>query len=226
MEAMKELPSGSVDLIVTDPPYQFSHLGGGCFGNQHRTYHGELKDITSGITDEFLEEMYRVMKTPNIYIWCNKDQIPQYVDFFIPRGCTMDILCWHKSNPIPLGNNTYLPDTEYCMFFRKDARMYGDYHTKNKYWVTPVNKEDKDKWGHPTIKPLHIIENLIINSSQPGETVLDPFMGSGTTGVACILHGREFIGFDIEQQYVDVAEQRIKDAMEKKKTRTLDQWFE
>ena len=226
LQAMKELPENSVDLIITDPPYQFSHLGGGCFGNQHREYHAELKDITDGISDEYLEEMCRVMKTPNIYIWCNKDQIYQYSNFFIPLGCTMDILCWHKSNPIPMSSNTYLPDTEYCLFFRKKAPMYGSYETKHKYWVTPVNKDDKDRWGHPTIKPLSIIENLVVNSSRPGDVVLDPFMGSGTTGVACVMHDRDFIGYDVEQKYVDVADKRIKLAKAEKNIRGLDKWIQ
>lgn len=226
VKAMKDLDDGSVDLIVTDPPYEFSHLGGGCFGNQHREYHGELKDITSGIKNDVLEEMLRVMKRPNAYIWCNKAQIRQYLDFFEDAGCTSDILMWHKSNPIPLGNNTYLPDTEYCLYFRKGATLYGDYHTKSKYWITPVNKEDKERYGHPTIKPLDIIETLVRNSSLEGDLILDPYMGSGTTGVACVKNGRRFIGYDIEQTYVDTANERMRYAMTQKASqRDLGNWL-
>ena len=225
MEGMKELPDGSVDLIVTDPPYEFCHLGGGSFGNQHREYHAELKDITAGIKNDVLEEMLRVMKTPNIYIWCNKKQIRQYLDFFEDAGCNSDILCWHKTNPIPMNNNTYLPDTEYCLFFRKNMPLYGNYHTKSKYWVTSVNKGDKEKWEHPTIKPLDIIELLVTNSSQEGAVVLDPYMGSGTTGVACKRLGREFIGFDINPAYVDTAARRIDEAQRVQCFKGLDEWM-
>ena len=74
-----------------------------------------------------------------------------------------------------------------------------------------VNKEDKKLYKHPTIKPLDIIKNLIINSSSEGDTVLDCFMGSGTTGVACINTGRNFIGIELDKQYFEIAERRIKE---------------
>ena len=89
--------------------------------------------------------------------------------------------------------------------------MYGSYETKKKYYVTPTNKKDKDKWKHPTIKPLEIIENIVINSSKQGDVVLDCFMGSGTTGVACIKTGRNFIGIEIDENYYKIAEERIKE---------------
>ena len=92
---------------------------------------------------------------------------------------------------------------------RNGVRVYGSYETKRKYYVTPINKKDKDLWKHPTIKPLHIIKNLIINSSLEGDTVLDCFMGSGTTGVACKELGRNFIGIEIDKNYFEIAEKRI-----------------
>lgn len=225
LEAMKDMHDGCIDLIVTDPPYEFADAGGGCFGNEARAYHDELTSINKGIENDVLEEMLRVLKAPNIYLWCNKKQIRQYLDFFEDAGCTSDILCWHKTNPTPMCGNNYVPDTEYCLFFRKGAKVYGSYETKSKYWVMPTNKEDKERWGHPTIKPLEIIERLVINSSMPGDTVLDPYMGSGTTGVACVLNGREFIGFDIEQRYVDIAGQRIRDAENMRNNKGLDRWL-
>lgn len=119
-------------------------------------------------------------------------------------------MTWHKTNPIPNHNGTYLSDTEYLVFAReKGVKLYGNYHTKKKYYVTPANVEDKKKWHHPTIKPLDIIKNLIINSSQQGDTVLDCFMGSGTTGVACKELDRNFIGIEIDENYFNIAKERI-----------------
>ena len=86
------------------------------------------------------------------------------------------------------------------------------YQTKKKYYVSPTNKEDKESFGHPTIKPLHIIENLIINSSCENDIVLDCFMGSGTTGVACINTSRNFIGIEIDENYFCTATNRINQA--------------
>lgn len=189
LDILKNIPDKSVDLVVTDPPYEIiGGKSGGCFGREKRAYHGELYDggnLDVGCPNEVLEELVRVMVKPNIYLWCNKNQLKQYINFFESRGCTTDLLTWHKTNPVPTCNNKYLSDTEYILYFRAGGvPMYGSYNTKKKYYITPTNKADKEKWGHPTIKPLGIIKNLVINSSKDGDTILDPFMGSGTTGVA------------------------------------------
>jgi len=79
------------------------------------------------------------------------------------------------------------------------------------YFVSALNKADKDLYSHPTIKPLTIIERLILNSSKEGEIVLDPFLGSGTTAVAAIKHKRQYIGYEIDHHYFDIASKRIAD---------------
>lgn len=109
-----------------------------------------------------------------------------------------------------LVGNKYLTDTEYCLFFReKGTKVYGSFKTKRTYYVTKKNMKDKKLYKHPTIKPLDIIKNLIINSSQEGDTVLDCFMGSGTTGVACKELNRNFIGMEINEEYYQIAKDRI-----------------
>lgn len=208
---MKKLPDDSVDLIVTDPPYEFAaHRGGGAFGSKKREYHNQLED--SDITNEFdtkiLDELMRVMKKVNIYIWCNKEQIKMYLDYF--KDYNMDLLVLCKTNPVPTCNNKYLSDIEYLLFFReKGVKVFGEYATKHKYYVMPTNKADKKKYNHPTVKPLEIIENLIINSSEENQIVLDPFMGSGTTGEASIKLNRNFIGIEIDKTYFNTAKERI-----------------
>jgi DNA modification methylase len=111
---------------------------------------------------------------------------------------------------VPTCNNKYLSDTEYLLYFReKGVPIFGSYDTKRKFYVTPTNKADKKLWGHPTVKPLNIIKNLITNSSLPGGVVLDCFMGSGTTGVAAKELGRSFIGIELDEKYFRTAEKRI-----------------
>lgn len=150
------------------------------------------------------------MKQINIYVWCSKAQVRKLLAYFEDKGCFIDILTWHKTNPIPTCNGTYLNDTEYCIFAReKGVKVYGSYATKRKYYVTSTNKKDKELYKHPTIKPLEIIKNLIINSSQEGDTVLDCFMGSGTTGVAAKQLNRNFIGMEIDKTFFDIAKERI-----------------
>lgn len=214
LEGMREIPSGSIDLVIADPPYQIDADGsGGCFGRKRRSFHSEIDNMKAGIGNEYLEEMVRVCKIPNIYLFCSKNQLPQFLNFAVEKGMTFDLLTWHKLNPVPTCNNKWLSDTEYIVFMRRGAPIFGSYETKHKFWVTQVNKADKDKWHHPTIKPLHIIKSLIINSVGRGGIVLDPFIGSGTTAVACVQEQRHFIGFEIDEKYYKIATERIKLAM-------------
>lgn len=226
--ALKEIPDESIDLVIIDPPYDFmtkhksnNYTGAGAFGKLGRSYHSELENdnMIQGINEEILKELVRVMKKINIYIWCNKEQLIKYMSFF--SDYNFDLLTWHKTNPVPTCNNKYLSDTEYLLFFRENGvKIYGTYQTKKKYYVSPTNKEDKQKYNHPTIKPLNIIENLITNSSKENDVVLDCFMGSGTTGVACKNLNRDFIGMEIDEKYFKIAEERING--EKSKQEVLD----
>lgn len=211
IQGMKKLPDNSIDLVIIDPPYQIvAGGGGGAFGADKRDYHKAVKTLSDGITNNVLDELVRILKKINIYIWCNKNQLKQYINYFEEKGCTTDLLTWHKTNPVPTCNNKYLSDTEYILYFRQGGvPMYGSYETKKKYYVTPTNKEDKQKYKHPTIKPLNIIENLIVNSSKENDIVLDCFMGSGTTPVACVNTHRHYIGYEIDNNYFDIACQRL-----------------
>lgn len=213
LEIMKDLSDNSVDLVIIDPPYEIiGGKSGGCFGREKRKYHAQLYDtgLDKGIDNTVLDELIRIMKKINIYIWCNKNQLRQFIDYFEDLGATTDLLTWHKTNPVPTCNNKYLSDTEYLLYFRKSGvNMYGSYETKKKYYVTPTNKKDKQLYKHPTIKPLNIIENLVINSSKENDTILDCFMGSGTTGVAALKNNRSFIGIEIDEHYFKIAKKRI-----------------
>lgn len=231
-ELIKEIPDKSVDLIVTDPPYEYTTGGGaGCFGTKNRSYHKEyykvasntnnlnerkiknrteIKHISSGIDYEILNELDRIMKKINIYIWCSKHQIQPLLQHYLDKECNIEIITWHKTNPLPTMNNTYANDTEYCIFARESGvPLNGDYETKKKYYVTNINKADKDKYKHPTIKPIQIIKNLIINSSNEDDIVLDCFSGSGTTCVAAKELDRRYIGIEIDPEYHKISLDRL-----------------
>ena len=218
LEIMKDIPDKSIDLIVTDPPYDVSVTGGGGTINKVKKLNKSLEDlveanITNGYDIEILgEEFMRVMKEPNIYLWCNKIQIPEYFKFYVDKHkCKFDIICWHKTNALPTYSNKYLSDTEYLLYFRKGKgkcfpKSYEDAKT---YYIAPINHKDKEKYKHPTIKPLDITRKLIKNSSNENDVVLDPFMGSGTTGVSCKELHRNFIGIELDQKYFEIAKKRI-----------------
>lgn len=170
----------------------------------------QLNHISNGFELEILDELVRVMKKINIYIWCSKKQVSKILHYFENINCSTDILTWHKTKPTPTINNSYLPDTEYCIYARENgAYLGGEYETKHKFYITTANKSDKDKFKHPTIKPINIIKNLIINSSKENEIIFDPFSGSGTTCVAAKELNRQYVGIEIDPEYHKISVDRL-----------------
>jgi len=213
LEGLKQIPDNSIDLVVTDPPYEIQTSGAGIYKQPDKQYVKELNLMKDGFSPEILDELCRVLKKINIYLFCSQKQIIPLLDYFVKeKGCNWNLLTWHKTNPVPACNNKYLTDTEFILFFReKGVKIYGEFKTKFTYYVTPLNQKDKKLYKHPTIKPLEIVENLIVNSSREGDTILDPFVGSGTTAVASKKLKRNYIGFEISEEYCKIAEKRISD---------------
>jgi len=213
MEAIKLLDDNSIDLVVMDPPYLLN-LTKVKNTSSFNNYANELIGLKDGFDLKVLDLLIPKMKKINMYIYCSKRQVKDLIEYFISKDCNYEILTWHKQNPSPLINNNYLPDTEYIIFAReKGVKLYGSYHTKRKYYLSGVNQVDKKKYKHPTIKPLPFIENHIINSSQEGDLILDCYCGSGTTLVGAIKNKRNFIGFEIDKNYYEIAKQRVEEAL-------------
>jgi len=213
-ELIKQIPDKSVDLVYTDIPYLIvdGGKGAGFLKNETRnkTYEKTIGKFADGINYEILDEFCRVCKKIYCYIWCSKEQIPDLLNYFIAKGCTFNILVWCKTNSTPFVNNTWLPNLEYCLFFReKGAVLNNGVELKSKWFVQKTNVADKKEFVHPTIKPLELVKKHILHSTQPNDVVLDPFMGSGTTAVACKETGRQFIGFEIDEKYWNIANDRL-----------------
>jgi len=214
---IKQIPDNSIDLIVTDPPYLMDvkprQKVNSKLGKSIKMRDTELcgADIVNGIKHEILSEFVRVLKIINIYIWCNKAQIISYLDFFVKvHKCKFDILFWVKSNPIPAFHNNYLTDKEYCLYFRKNAYCKPKtYENSRTVFFEPCNVLDKKLFLHPTIKPLKFIKTMINNSSKQGDLILDTFIGSGTTAIAALELGRQYIGFEHNKKYYDIANNRL-----------------
>lgn len=122
--------------------------------------------MRDGFDEKVLDEMCRVLKKINIYLFCSQKQIIPLLNYFVERKkCNWNLLTWHKTNPIPACGNKYLTDTEYILFFReRGVKVLGEFNSKFTYYVSPLNVADKKKYGHPTIKPLNILENLCVKS--------------------------------------------------------------
>jgi len=205
---MESIPDNSIDLIITDPPYSIQPRGGGI--RKKRDYMDVIyqNGMADGYTNEMLQQFIRVMKKVNIYIFASKNQLHQIFSFF--QGYNVDLLIWHKLNPIPTINNKYLSDIEYIVFARdKGVKLYNSFETSSKLFQTAVNKSDADEYDHPTVKPYKIIESLLLNSSLPGQIILDPFSGTGTTALAAKRNQRNFIAFEINPKYYKTSVMRL-----------------
>ena len=208
LDVIKEnIQDNSIDLIVTDPPYLIK-------GNGFNAPAGKFKDrnifnsnegvskIKSGFDLNVLHEFNRIMKKWNCYIYCNKDLLFELITFFKQHypQLYLDVLVERIKNPIPFCN-TYLNNLDYILFIRENGvKINGSYHDKTKYREKTTNKKDLKLYKHPTCKYVDFISEYIANSSQEGDTVLDAYLGSGTTGVACKNLSRNFIGIEIEKK--------------------------
>lgn len=170
----------------------------------------ETSAIDMGIDYSILDELCRVMKKINIFIWCSKLQILDLLNYFVGiKKCNFDLLVWAKTNAIPT-NNSLLSDIEYCLYFRsKGVLINTEYENKSRWFCSSSNKKDKVKFKHPTIKPLKFVESHIKLATKENDIVLDCFLGSGTTAVACKNLNRHYIGFEKEKDYFDIALDRL-----------------
>jgi len=233
--AIKKLPDNCIDLCITDPPYIMNKTSGSATSvGMAEKWQGMLKagDKTANIVNEikfkdWLPEVYRVMKNPShFYVFVNDKNVQDMLNEATKVGFKLhNILVWKKNNKTP--NKYYMKDCEFIIFFRKGKSFYINNKGDSQYqeigygeadfngeelWEEQVlsinNINGKDKM-HPTQKPVELIEKLIVNSSQPNQIVLDPFMGSGSTAVACKNTNRKYIGFEIDKKYLEVCQRRL-----------------
>lgn len=230
---IKTIPSDSIDCIYTDPPYLFTSGGKSKkkIGNRVNKVINELKgtyevnkgaealryelnvsDLTKGFKIEILNEFIRVMKKDkiNILIWHSLLQKLDLLKWFSEfTKCTFDELVWYKTNAIPKTNNQWLQSLEYCFHFRHNVKLNNGYDLKTKVYTSATNKQDKADYDHPTIKPLAMVRQHLLHVTKPGDIILDPFAGSGTTCIAASEIDRQFIGIEINKRYYDTAVNRM-----------------
>ena len=209
-EAIKELPDNCLDCIYTDIPYLFkvtkSKNGNNELDKSIRKKRNEIMEISNGIHYGILDEFVRVMKKVNIFIWCSRSQVCKIMQYFENMGCVAEILVWCKTNPQPAIHNTWLPDVEYCLYFREQGVALNDgYEIKSKWYSSPINVRDKAKFLHPTCKPVELIKRHLLHATNKGDIVGDFFCGSGSTCIACIDTERHYLAFDNNPKWVNIA---------------------
>ena len=211
LEILKTIPNESIDCVVTDPPYKII-TGGDSNGKNSIRPKGILKGNrelmrTVPKFSEWLPELFRVLKdgTQN-YIMVNSSNLLKMANEIEKAGFKIqNFLVWQKNNCTP--SQFYMKNCEYTIFFRKGKSKYindiGGSKTVHSFDNIIGNKV------HPTEKPIDLMEFYINNSTNENETVLDPFMGSGTTGVACKNLNRQFIGIEMQEDYFNIASERV-----------------
>ena len=140
------------------------------------------------------------------------------------KKVNFNILCWCKTNPTPLGNSPFLSDIEYLLCFYESGCLFNKgINLKSKFYVSATNQSDKALYNHPTIKPLKFVKRSILLSTNENDIVFDPFMGSGTTAVACKELNRHFIGCELDKHYYDIAIDRLKGITQKDRKQGVEQ---
>lgn len=216
IEAIKNLDDNSIDLILTDIPYNISKENG--FGGFDKKTNRNRVGIDFGEWDKGFDVkklsllIPKLKKGGSIVLFSSFEQFGEVISTFGELELK-DKIIWEKSNPmIRNRDRRYVSNIELCSWFVKGKHW--TFNRKNEKYEGCVLRYPTESGGgfkryHPTQKNLNMIGYLLEIHSNEGDLVLDPFMGGGTTGVACKKFNRNFIGIEADKKYFDVASDRI-----------------
>ena len=238
IESMNALPPGSVDLVFADPPYNLQ-LGGDLTRPDNSHVDAVTNDwdkfdsfaAYDKFTRDWLKAARRVLKDDGA-IWV----IGSYHNIFRVGAAIQDLgfwilndVVWNKSNPMPNFKGTRLANAHETLIWAarsQDQKKYtfnydalktanDDLQMRSDWWTLPIcsggerMKNDDGKKSHPTQKPEALLHRILVGTTNPGDVILDPFFGTGTTGAVAKLLDRRFIGLERDEDYVEVATRRI-----------------
>ena len=203
---MASIPSGSIDMVLTDPPYGMD------FNSNHRKEKHKKIENDGDLfwLDSFVGEIYRIAKNNTAhYVFCSFHNVDKFKVAIEKKFKLKNILIWEKNNT-SMGDlkGDFAPKYEMIMFFHKGRRLINGSRDANIIKFARTGNK-----LHPTEKPVDMIQYLLEKFSDKMSVVFDPFMGSGTTGVACVNTGRRFIGIELDESYFHLAEKRINEAL-------------
>lgn len=212
---LKDIPSESIDLVVTDPPYKMTARGnhgntGGMLAKKI-TMDGNVFDHNDISISDYANDLYRVLKDgSHCYVMTNHVNLIEMLNTMTDVGFHfIKSLIWDKGNKIM--GRFYMSQFEYILFFRKGKGVQINNCGTSDILSFP-NKKLKGEDGsnlHDTEKPVELMKVLIENSSKPNDIILEPFMGIGSTCIACKQSGRRYIGCEIDKKYFDIATKRL-----------------
>jgi site-specific DNA-methyltransferase (adenine-specific) len=199
LDKMKEMQDKSVDVVFTSPPYNRKR-------NDKYANYDDAKADYFGFLCDSIDEMIRVCKG-NVYMniqknYYNKEDVFRVIGKYAKEIC--EIFVWEKSNPMPASGFNITNAYEFIIVFGKSIKSNKTY-TKN-HLTTSVARMTKI---HKAMMNPAISDFFVKNFTREGDTILDPFMGTGTTGVSCMALGRFFVGIEIDEEYFRVSKKRI-----------------
>ena len=221
-EIIPTLPDNSIDLVITDPPYDFNGQvsGGGMFSTKNKERYGrkrevamlkelEVLDSVKFVPSVFLDLIKPKLKRFYGYFFCNKTLVAEYIGWANKNKFSYDILTLEKKNPVPAHSTHHVSSLEYIVLIRdKGTYFQGSGLNPDDYKKTFVTYCQKRI--HPAEKPVEFLERFVRTSYPENGVILDPFMGSGSTGIACLNNKRDFIGIEKNEGYFNLASERIK----------------
>tara|TARA_R110001632_G_C11236606_1_gene407247 strand:- start:104 stop:796 length:693 start_codon:yes stop_codon:yes gene_type:complete len=209
LERIKEIETGSVDMILTDPPYGMD------FQSNRRVIKDKFNKIENDKNvdwlPDLLQECFRVMSDDSaLYCFCSWHKIDVFKQEIQKLFKIKNIIVWVKNNH---GSGdlkaAYAPKHEFVIYAHKGRSLFRDKRTPD---VMEYPKIHSSKLQHPTEKNTDMLELFIKNNSDNRALILDPFMGSGSTGVAAKNINRKFIGIEMDEGYFNIAKKRINEA--------------
>jgi site-specific DNA-methyltransferase (adenine-specific) len=214
---IKKIPDASVDLILTDPPY---NLGPYSTGNMRFSWRKELNNDIADWDGSFdpgmlAEDFMRVLSPAgNLFAFTSYNMLGRWHEVFDPVFDTFQFMVWHKTNPPPKVRRAgFLNSCELIVCAWNKGHTWNftkqkDMHNFIESHIC-MGKERVKEPSHPTQKPVAVLRRIIELASVPGELVLDPFMGVGSTGVAALETGRRFLGIELDKEYFKAAKRRL-----------------
>ena len=209
LDLMARMEEGCIDLLVTDPPYKT--ISGGDSGNRPKGMLSGNRKLFKHQSDieirDWMPLVFRVLKEEtHAYIFTNSLNLKEMLDESEKAGFQLhNILVWEKNNCTP--SQFYMKNCEYVLFLRKGKAK----------WINNIGASKTvhqfnnilGKKTHPCEKPVDLLKFYIENSSKEDDIVLDPFMGTGSCGEACVQTGRRFLGIEKDETYFNLAKERL-----------------
>lgn len=238
---LKNFPDQSFDLIFCDPPYNLSNDGITCKSGKMTSVNKGDWDKSHGFENDlefhkqWLSESKRLLKE-NGTLWVTGTYHSIYLCAYIMMQldfCIINDVAWYKPNAAPNISCRCLTASHETIIWAKKSKeakhtfnykamkshsdkddifKREDKQMRSVWSISPPSSREKSHGKHPTQKPVTLLERIVLASSNANDEILDPFCGSGTTGVAAVKHGRNFTGIEVEHEYVELATKRIQEA--------------